>query len=427
MAEFITSHPAFIYAFQLFIAESGLLIFLPKKKYWLIIYSICSVLFLTINLFLPDLILGGFLYLPLVISFVIILITYFFVFAFDIRGVVFSVIFVGLMQHTAECITMSIRYLFNITEEHWAWTVLSVVCYLITYSLYFYYFSRRKGDIKLKRWKLIAIAFVVFFGIFSLRNLAAIVCNQWKIDHYICSIYNAYAAICCILCCAYMFSSDREAVVMDDNEEMQRLLKMEQEHYAQLVSTQETINRKCHDLKYQLAEIRHDLSAEDSEAKIARLEKDIMIYECIAKTGNAALDYTISEKYLFCQQNNIKFSYIVDGNSLDFMETTDIYSLFGNALDNAIECVIKYTDEEKRIISLNVRKNVGILCINVENYCEEEVKINGDCLQTTKADKKNHGIGLKSIKYIVNKYDGNLHLSWERKTFCLNILITEKN
>ena len=424
MSQFIASHPALIYAFQLLIAESGLLVFLPKKKYWWAIYLGCSVVFMTVNFFLPDLIMGGFLYLPLIISFLLIGITYFFVCGMNVRGVVFAVIFVGLMQHTAECLTMSVRYLFDISSDSAMWMVLSLVCYVITYIPYFYYFSRRKGDIKLKQWKLIVMALVVFFGIFSLRNLAAIVCQQWTVDHYICSIYNAYAAICCVLCCAYMFSSDREAVVRDDNAEMSKLLRREQEHYAQLVSNQETINRKCHDLKYQIAEIRHDIADEEREERIARLEKDILIYESIAKTGNVALDYTISEKYLYCQQNSIQFSYMVDGESLNFMDPTDIYTLFGNALDNAIECVIAYEDVEKRIISLNVRETAGVLRIRVENYCEEKVKIENGNVETKKKDKENHGIGLKSIRYIAKKYGGTTYVDWDLNTFSLDIFIT---
>lgn len=423
MAEFIDSHPALIYAFQLLIAETGSLFLLPKKKRWLEIYLGCTAFFLSVNFFSPDLIMGGFLYLPLLISFVIIGVTYYFVCDLDLRGVMFAVTFVGLMQHTAECATMSVRHLFVVPATSFFYNVISILCYIVAYSLYFYYFSLRKGDIKLKRWRLIGIAAFVFFGIFSLRNLAAIVCEQWTVDSYICSIYNAYAAICCVLCCAYMFSSDREAVVRDDNAEMKKLLIREQEHYARLVANRDSIDRKCHDLKYRLAELRNEGQSAGRNEKIAGLERDVMIYESMAKTGNVALDYTISEKYLFCREHHIQFSYMVDGKSLDFMESADVYTLFGNALDNAIECVVAYSDEEKRIISLDVRKTAGMLRIRIENYCEDEVKIEDGRIETKKSDKENHGIGLKSIKYITEKYGGSMYVRWERKTFCLDILL----
>ena len=64
---------------------------------------------------------------------------------------------------------------------------------------------------------------------------------------------------------------------------------------------------------------------------------------------------------------------MVDGKLLNFMNTTDVYALFGNLMDNAIESVIKEADEEKRIISVSIKiQNHGVH-IHSENYCKDEI------------------------------------------------------
>lgn len=44
---------------------------------------------------------------------------------------------------------------------------------------------------------------------------------------------------------------------------------------------------------------------------------------------------------------------------------------------------------------------------------------------TTKSDKKNHGFGLKSIRYSVEKYGGSVSVDMEKNWFELKILIPQ--
>ena len=80
----------------------------------------------------------------------------------------------------------------------------------------------------------------------------------------------------------------------------------------------------------------------------------IDIYDSMLKTGNEALDVIFAEKSLLCRKNDIKLNCIIDGAKLSFMETADIYVLFGNLMDNAMEAVEKLSDVDKRIVSVNV-------------------------------------------------------------------------
>lgn len=202
------------------------------------------------------------------------------------------------------------------------------------------------------------------------------------------------------------------------------------EHIARAVSRQqqmsketiELINIKSHDLKRSLAAIRLENDINAREKSLQETEKAIESYDSLIKTGNHSLDIILTEKKLFCESNKIEFTYIVDGQSVEFIDGIDIYILLGNALDNAIESVMK-EDECNRIITVNIsRKNLLVL-INIENYCSREIKFIDGLPQTTKGDKSYHGFGVRSIVRITEKYKGNFVARQANNRFLINIII----
>ena len=105
------------------------------------------------------------------------------------------------------------------------------------------------------------------------------------------------------------------------------------------------------------------------------------------------------------------------------MKTSDIYSLFGNAIDNAIEAVCKIEDPARRIIGMTVKGSRGMITAHVENYFTGPLRFAQDLPVTTKADDRYHGFGTRSIRYIVNKYGGWVSMKAEGDIFNLNILL----
>ena len=155
----------------------------------------------------------------------------------------------------------------------------------------------------------------------------------------------------------------------------------------------ELINIKCHDIKNQIAM----LGSHVPEDEIRDLEKAINIYDTALRTGNEALDVLLMEKFMLCENKNIRLDCMIWGEGLSFMKQSDIYSLFGNAIDNAIEAVDKLSDVEKRCISVKGRADKGMFVIHIENFYEGDISFDSGLPQTTKKDKRYHGFGMKSI------------------------------
>ena len=207
-----------------------------------------------------------------------------------------------------------------------------------------------------------------------------------------------------------------------DRERLKELLSREQKQYAFTKDTIDLINIKCHDLKHQLSVLK-SLSEEDREKSLKDVEKAVMIYGNIAKTGNETLDIILTEKSFLCEKYGVRFTYMIEGEGLSFMEPADISSLFGNALDNAIESVMRETQAEKRVIKLNASKKRAYLSVHLENYCSEKVRFKDGLPVSGKADKLNHGFGAKSMRYIVEKYGGAMVMRQEGCLVVLDIIL----
>ncbi len=198
---------------------------------------------------------------------------------------------------------------------------------------------------------------------------------------------------------------------------------MKEEYYTLSKEVTESINMKCHNLKYQLAALRHSAASQVDKQVLREIENGVMIYDSIAKTGNECLDTILTEKMLLCEKNGIRFTYIVDGEKLDFLQPIDIYSIFGNALENAIESVSKLRPDEQRVISLNISARGKFLIVNLKNSYRGELTIENGLPVTSKADTQCHGFGLKSIRLLAQKYGGEMTFSTRENVFSLNILL----
>nr|WP_297706034.1 sensor histidine kinase [uncultured Butyrivibrio sp.] len=201
------------------------------------------------------------------------------------------------------------------------------------------------------------------------------------------------------------------------------MLKAQYDKYRNYQSTFELINMKYHDLKHQIAGLRAEMTDEERKEWIDSLEQELESYSPELETGNSVLDTLIAGKMMNCRANNIKITCVADGDILDFMHVADICTIFGNALDNAIESVTLLEDPEKRLIHLSISQKKGFILIQINNYCENTITMKNGFPVTTKADSSNHGFGLKSIRYTVEKYHGTLNFDLKDNWFELKMLI----
>ena len=152
------------------------------------------------------------------------------------------------------------------------------------------------------------------------------------------------------------------------------------------------------------------------------LQSSISIYDAKVDTGNKLLDVLLTEKSLYCEKNGINFSCMADGARLSFLSDGDLYCLFGNIIDNALEAVSKIEEKERRVINLVVKVKNDMLIVQQDNFYDGNLQFSDGLPVTTKNDKDYHGFGMRSIRMIVHKYDGEFTTYVKGDVFHLNVI-----
>lgn len=196
-----------------------------------------------------------------------------------------------------------------------------------------------------------------------------------------------------------------------------------EEQYRLSKETIAIINRKCHDLKHQIAAVRTMAGADSWERYLQEAEESVGIYDAMFQTGNEVLDTVLTEKSLYCEANGIRLGCVADGKQLTFMDPVDVYAILGNALDNAIEGLQKLDEPEKRMIDVLICREQRFLVLQMVNPLEEKLTFRDGLPASTKPRDGYHGFGLRSIRHTVEQYGGFLTVNAENGHFCLKILI----
>lgn len=297
-------------------------------------------------------------------------------------------------------------------------TYISIVLYALIYVATYFLFARRIKSEEcagVNSRKTIAFTFVVLVvtGILTTAFAKTDALGTVKIIVYVLVILVCFVTLC------LQFGLLTESKMKREVEIIEQLRIRDREQYEISQDTIKLIGVKHHDIKNML-----ESYGKFSEKEVEEINNSIDSYNLAFKTGNDTLDTILTEKFIACKNRNIKLECFANGEKLGFIGDLDVYSLFLNALNNAMESAEKIENEDERIIWVRVYNREQLLFVNVKNYFTiEPVYTKNDQLATTKEDKRYHGFGLQSMKMIAEKYGGTLSVKAEDGIFSLGIVI----
>lgn len=134
---------------------------------------------------------------------------------------------------------------------------------------------------------------------------------------------------------------------------------------------------------------------------------------------NDVVNYIINSKSKICSDRHIKI-YIYIANEIPEFSDLDLCVLLGNALDNAIEGV---SGEGNNEIYLELRNVDNFFMISVKNTITNSVLEYNPNLISTKNEKEVHGLGILSMKEVVQKYNGSIEFYESDNKFCCDMLL----
>lgn len=339
-------------------------------------------------------------------------------------------LFVSLCMYSVQFILSALSYsvvyfvMFvtnNPMNFYWYYVIMPIMMIGIFILAYFFLVKNI-----VKKEKLVFTNYTLFYAV------GAFIAVTVFLSHYgsIAVFYSLQAQICLRMTSALLvfstliigFMNIKNKNLEFENKILSQLLYKDKQRYEQAKISNEKISIKYHDLKKREREgiIHYE------EMKEINLDKEILTSTYF--TENKALDVILSEKALMCEKHNIRFVCTADGKALDHMKSYHIYSLLGNALDNAIESTKKLEQDDIKEIDINIFTRGKMSVVNITNHFSGNGADMEDGMPvTTKEDKEEHGYGTKSMKSIVELYGGSISFNQNNGIFTVIAMIPKTN
>lgn len=214
-----------------------------------------------------------------------------------------------------------------------------------------------------------------------------------------------------------MAAREREGSFIE--KEKNRLLA---EDYKSLIRSDKQRRVFYHDLKNQYLVIKSYLEQREykkAEEYMEKIHSFSPETELCAYTGIEILDFVLSNKISLARNQGVIVSIMAEKIRLPLTEP-ETAAFMSNLLDNAIEAC-REVEERKKWIQIIIRQIGDISVLKVSNSYSKEPHTENDVFISGKEDRTVHGIGLESVKAIVEKYDGEMDIRYGNKQFTVTI------
>lgn len=227
-----------------------------------------------------------------------------------------------------------------------------------------------------------------------------------------------------LLFITYQHSLERDLEYLRIKSENERL-QLEKAYYDILERQNQQLMIYSHDAKNHLAAIRSLSSEPGIDDYINKLLHQLTDYTNNCHSGNKILDVIINKYVTEAGLRGVDFNYDIKSCNLDSVEDTDLVSILGNLMDNALTAAEK-SHRKHMLLETTTRNSYSVIIIS--NSCNARPEARESRLLTTKEDKRLHGFGLKSVKNTLKKYGGDY--SWDyyedRQLFVVTVMIGGK-
>ena len=295
------------------------------------------------------------------------------------------------------------------TAIHTASLLLRLLFWIGAWLVLRRFLEKIPSHLNTKTWLIIDMLILSsFVAIFTIIYFMP---EQTAIVYPICgaSIFSSFG---CMYLAAYIYDSMQTAYRVQQ-------MEIQRDYYKERIAEEERVRAIYHDLKNHLLVMESRQNTEETRQMAQTLRSQIADYEDYVHTGNEFLDILLKDKAARAREKKIDFSALVDFKGMDFLEPLDTSTIFGNAIDNAMEAS-EQLPEEDRLVTVKAERVRDMLLITVENNTPPGTPSTGG---TTKSDRFVHGFGIPNIKKAVEKYDGQCSFRPKGGTYLLKILI----
>ncbi len=201
-------------------------------------------------------------------------------------------------------------------------------------------------------------------------------------------------------------------------------------YYKTLFTQNKNQQILIHDIRKHLTSIAQ-LNAQNEHEKIHQYLDTLLnssdLQDSVRVSNNDMLNSILCHYIKICRDKHIKFKADIRANLLQKLDFPELTSLFCNLLDNAVEACNNIPNSFIEV-SVVRKNNSDLTLISIINTCNTAPSFDDNGFPiSSKKDKRKHGLGLKSVNRIVNKYDGNIKMYYDRHSATFHTIIILNN
>lgn len=293
---------------------------------------------------------------------------------------------------------------------------IAVIFWIVFYRLFHKNLTEIRNTFTTRAWYMISIIYAAsFVGIFT--------CVYFSPDT------TWYIWPCTFACIITNVGSIRLAAYLADgiHADLERKnLQLQKNYYEELEQNQKQIRKFRHDMNNHLSVVGYLLQKGELQKARDYFDK-ISVYMQTANRKfceNSVVNAVLNAKYNLMTDAKIDGFFHISIDKLLFIDDVSLCTLFANTLDNAIEACQKIEAPDRRKLELKCRYTEnGYFSLELINSKINEIVVQKNQYISDKEDKSAHGIGISSIRDIVEKYEGTLDISYDDTSFKVVILI----
>lgn len=204
--------------------------------------------------------------------------------------------------------------------------------------------------------------------------------------------------------------------------DMQHDYEKQQDMAEEIRRIQEQIRALKHDMKNHtlvMLSYLEENRVEEAKAYAGELLDKLNKMYTYVNVGNSLLNYIINNKLSAAKEQGIEIKAEIENLAFDYMDSVDFSALLNNLLDNAIHGALE-SKSPKLEVQISAKKGFDI--ITVKNSIDESVLERNPEFVSTK-DEPGHGYGMKQIRSIVEKYNGDIDIYEKENQFIVSIML----
>lgn len=186
-------------------------------------------------------------------------------------------------------------------------------------------------------------------------------------------------------------------------------VQMEKQYYDHLDELEQKQVSVRHDIKHYVSVMKvfvEENRTEELRKLLNSFEKGMEKITPHVYTNNRMVNAILSEKKSVAERKGIFMNFTIEPNvDLSFISDIDSISLFGNLIDNAVRAESEAAVETREVVLKLFEGDGQFNILNIINHFAKVEKSGGTFI-TTKKEDGIHGIGLKNVRAIIQKYHG---------------------